>query len=56
MTKEDVINILNQHGVDALCSVIKNELDIVSNIGYDRGYRVGYNDGLNHNWCRYRER
>lgn len=53
MTKEDIINLLNQHGIDALCSAINNELDIASSVAYDRGYRVGYNDGLNHSWCRY---
>lgn len=53
MTKEDIINILNKHGLDALCSVINNEIDIATCVGYDKGYRVGYNDGLNHSFCRY---
>lgn len=29
------------------------ELQYASSDAYDRGYRVGYNDGLNHSWCRY---
>lgn len=53
MDKETIIDILNQHGLDALCSVINNELIIASSVGYDKGYRIGYNDGLNHSWCRY---
>lgn len=40
MTKEDIINTLNQHELDALCSVIKNELDIVSSVGYNDGFKA----------------
>lgn len=27
--------------------------NLASSEAYDRGYRIGYNDGLNHSWCRY---
>ena len=42
MNKEDMISILNQHGIDALHAVIEDELDKV----FDAGYDVGYEDGL----------
>lgn len=42
MNKEDMINILNQHGIDALHAAIEDELDKV----FDAGYDVGYEDGL----------
>lgn len=53
MTKEDMINILNQHGIDVLYDIISNEIKLASSKEYDRGYRFGYNDGLDHSWCRY---
>lgn len=37
MNKEDMINILNQHGIDALYSVIEEELG--------KAYDAGYEDG-----------
>lgn len=42
MEKEDIINILNQHGIDALCAVIEDELCKA----FDAGYDLGYDDGL----------
>lgn len=53
MNKDDMINILNKHGLDKLYDEICNEIKLASSKDYDRGYRVGYNDGLNHSWCRY---
>lgn len=38
MNKEDMINILNQHGIDALYSVIEDELS--------KAYGAGYEDGI----------
>lgn len=42
MNKEDMINILNQHGIDALHSVIEDELGKA----FDAGYDLGYEDGI----------
>lgn len=42
MDKEDIINILNQHGIDALHVTIEDELGKA----FDAGYDVGYEDGL----------
>lgn len=42
MNKEDVINILNQHGIDALHAALEDELGKA----FDAGYDVGYEDGL----------
>ena len=42
MNKDDMINILNQHGIDALHSVIS---DAISRV-YDQGYDDGYGDGI----------
>lgn len=42
MDKEDMINILNQHGIDALHAAIEDELGKA----FDAGYDVGYEDGL----------
>lgn len=42
MNKEDMINILNQHGIDALHAAIEDELGKA----FDAGYDVGYEDGL----------
>lgn len=33
--------------------VLRTALLIEYNKGFDKGYRVGYDDGLNHSWCRY---
>lgn len=41
MDKEDMINILNQHGIDGLHSVIGDELARA----FDTGYGLGYEDG-----------
>ena len=53
MTKEDMIDILNQHGIDVLYDVISNDIKLASSKEYDRGYRLGYRDGLDNSWCRY---
>lgn len=65
MTREEMNNIINLHGLEELYHAIYDETstafdkgykcgyDIGQGNGYDRGYRVGYNDGLNHSWCRY---
>lgn len=42
MNKEDMISILNQHGIDALHAVIEDELGKA----FDAGYDLGYEDGL----------
>lgn len=42
MNKEDMIKILNQHGIDALHSVIEDELGKA----FDAGYDLGYEDGI----------
>lgn len=42
MDKEDMINILNQHGIDALHAAIEDELCKA----FDAGYDVGYEEGL----------
>lgn len=42
MDKEDMINILNQHGIDALHSVIGDELARAFDAGYDLGYEDGH--------------
>lgn len=41
MTQEDMIHILNQHGLDVLHNVICNEV----NRAYDDGYEKGLHDG-----------
>lgn len=41
MDKEDMINILNQHGIDVLHSVIGDELARAFDAGYDLGYEDG---------------
>lgn len=38
MNKEDMIKILNQHGIDVLHSVIEDELS--------KAYDAGYEDGI----------
>ena len=38
MEKEDMINILNQHGLNGLYAVIEDELGKVFDAGYDAGY------------------
>lgn len=53
MTKSDMTFILKEYGLDRLYDEICNELRLNSSSEYDRGYRVGYNDGLNHSYCRY---
>lgn len=42
MNKEDMVNILNQHGIDVLHSVIEDELGKA----FDTGYDLGYEDGI----------
>lgn len=42
MNKEDMISILNQHGIDALHAAIEDELGKA----FDTGYAVGYDDGI----------
>ena len=42
MNKEDMIGILNQHGIGALHAAIEDELGKA----FDAGYDVGYEDGL----------
>lgn len=41
MDKEDMISILNQHGIDVLHAAIEDELGKA----FDAGYDVGYEDG-----------
>lgn len=41
MDKEDMISILNQHGIDALHAAIEDELDKAFDAGYDLGYEDG---------------
>lgn len=41
MNKEDMINILNQHGLNGLYTVIEDELGKVFDAGYDLGYEDG---------------
>lgn len=45
MTKEAMIYILNQHGLDVLYDVISDEINNI----YDEGYEKGLSDG-NHIW------
>lgn len=47
MTKEAMIYILNQHGLDVLYDVISDE---ISNIYYE-GYEKGLSDGTHIGWC-----
>ena len=42
MNKDDMINILNRHGIDVLYSVIEDELGKA----FDAGYDLGYEDGI----------
>ena len=42
MNKEDMISLLNQHGIDALHAALEDELGKA----FDAGYDVGYEDGL----------
>lgn len=42
MNKEDIINILNQHGIDALYDVMNDTITKQ----YEEGYACGYHDGL----------
>lgn len=53
MTKSDMLFILKEYGLDRLYDEVHTEMQLASSREYDRGYRVGYNDGLNHSWCRY---
>lgn len=46
MNKEDIINILNQHGIDALYDTMN---DTISH-AYSSGYAIGYDDGW-HECC-----
>lgn len=43
MNKEEMINILNQHGIDVLYEVFQ---DIISD-NYADGYNTGYDEGWN---------
>ena len=42
MNKDDMINILNRHGIGVLYSVIEDELGKA----FDAGYDLGYEDGI----------
>ena len=42
MDKEDMISILNQHGIDALHAAIEDELGKA----FYAGYGIGYDDGV----------
>lgn len=44
MTQEDMINILNQHGLDVLYNVISDEISTKETHAYSSGYELGYND------------
>lgn len=44
MTQEDMINILNQHGLDVLYNVISDEI----NLREQYSHEVGYEDGELH--------
>lgn len=41
MNKEDMICILNQHGIDTLHAAIEDELTKAFDAGYDLGYEDG---------------
>lgn len=43
MNKEEMINILNQHGFDALYEVFQDSISHA----YSDGFAIGYNDGWN---------
>lgn len=53
MTNGDMLFILKEYGLDRLYDEVHTEMQLASSRDYDRGYRVGYNDGLNHSWFRY---
>lgn len=42
MNKDDMISILNQHGIDALHAAIEDELGKAFDVGYDVGYDECY--------------
>lgn len=43
MNKEDMISILNQHGIGALHAAIEDELGKAYDVGYEDGLYEGYN-------------
>lgn len=45
MNKEEMINILNQHGIDVLYEVFQNNIELAYSNGYDCGYTNGYTGG-----------
>lgn len=51
MTKEDMINILNQHGLDVLYDVISDELQTETDNAFSIGYAEGYHDGCDWDDC-----
>lgn len=42
MIKEDMINILNQHGLDVLYDVISDEVSDAYYTGYEQGRHIGW--------------
>lgn len=42
MNKEDIINILNQHGIDVLYDVIDSEINTAYNNGLEQGQYIGW--------------
>lgn len=45
MTKETMINILNQHGLDVLYDVISDVINNTQYYSYKHGYNEGYSQG-----------
>lgn len=44
MNKEEMINILNQHGIDVLYEVFQNNIELAYSNGYDCGYTGGWEE------------
>ena len=42
MNKEEMIHILNQHGIDALYNVMNDTITKQYEEGYDKGWKDGY--------------
>lgn len=49
MNKEDMINILNQHGFDVLYEVFQDSISHA----YSDGFSIGYDDGWNECYAFY---
>lgn len=44
MNKEDMIHILNQHGIDVLYEVFQNNIELSYRDGYECGFYDGWDD------------